>query len=256
MIEREFNVKSSSSSSNNNITSSAYQIATDNFLFNDSELNSMNINNNNNNNNNVHGKVENKNLNMMNDIHEINNSKITSTRETNYQRHYENNNMKFLSSNRNPPPLPPVPKPRLNSLPQKKSQVEIDSNAMVMTNSKSINNNNNNNNIIINNNNNNSTSIESWLKDAKAINREDDKSEYEATKFEFFAAVNDDEDEKLGPPELMNIGSEAYFKFPWCENHSSNSLPTIGEAEEENFPSIEFANKQNLNLSSEKVIKK
>lgn len=101
--------------------------------------------------------------------------------------------------------------------------------------------------------------IESWLNDAKAINRiskdSNDKNtvcddvdhhsrnaqSYEPIKFEFFAAV-DDEEEKLGPSsELLNI-SEAYFNFPWCANGSNSlQLPTIGEAEEE-FSSMEHFN--------------
>jgi hypothetical protein len=101
--------------------------------------------------------------------------------------------------------------------------------------------------------------IESWLNDAKAINRnsksgndknatcdvDDDANaqSYEPIKFEYFAAA-DDEEEKLGPSsELLNI-SEAYFNFPWCANGSTNSLqslPTIGEAEEE-FSSMEHFN--------------
>lgn len=113
--------------------------------------------------------------------------------------------------------------------------------------------------------------IESWLNDAKAINRSsnsnngNDKSDhhhtsisssiingsnssstvqsYEPIKFEYFAAA-DDEEEKLGPSsELLNI-SEAYFNFPWCANASNTlQLPTIGEAEEE-FSSMEHFNGQ------------
>lgn len=99
--------------------------------------------------------------------------------------------------------------------------------------------------------------IESWLNDAKAINRSSNSSSgggndknaicdvqsYEPIKFEYFAAV-DDEEEKLGPSsELLNI-SEAYFNFPWCANASNNlQLATIGEAEEE-FSSIEHFNGQ------------
>lgn len=60
---------------------------------------------------------------------------------------------------------------------------------------------------------------------------------YEPTKFESFAADDDENlDENLGPPELLNM-SEAYFNFPWCTT-STGSLPTIGEAEEE-FSSLE-----------------
>lgn len=90
-----------------------------------------------------------------------------------------------------------------------------------------------------------STTIESWLNDANTLIGSDDKHKtstdeheqnYESIKFECFAAGDDEDDEKLGPPELINI-SEAYFNFPWCTNSSGN-LPTIGEAEEE-FSSLE-----------------
>lgn len=103
--------------------------------------------------------------------------------------------------------------------------------------------------------------IESWLNDAKAINRSTnsggsgigndknaicDVQSYEPIKFEYFAAA-DDEEEKLGPSsELLKYGniSEAYFNFPWCANASNNlQLPTIGEAEEE-FSSMENFNGQ------------
>lgn len=116
--------------------------------------------------------------------------------------------------------LPPVPRPRvsISSMPQETGEAN--------------------------------TTIESWLNDAKAVNgnasvaaavadksnaTQSDAQNYEAIKFECFAAA-DDMEEKLGPPELLNI-SEAYFNFPWCGN-SSNSLPTIGESEEE-FSSME-----------------
>lgn len=95
---------------------------------------------------------------------------------------------------------------------------------------------------------NESKKIESWLNDA-AIKTVDQKTISEIRddsfispsakpiKFECFAAVDDAELEKLGPSsELLNI-SEAYFNFPWSAN-VSNTLPTIGEAEEE-FSSME-----------------
>ncbi|KAG5673592.1 hypothetical protein PVAND_003626 [Polypedilum vanderplanki] len=96
------------------------------------------------------------------------------------------------------------------------------------------------------------TTIESWLNDAKAVsdttivadknsNTESDAQNYEAIKFECFAATDDTED-KLGPPELLLNISEAYFNIPW---NSTNSLPTIGEAEEE-FSSMEHFGSQNI----------
>jgi hypothetical protein len=126
------------------------------------------------------------------------------------QRQYENVDIK----------LPPIPRPRSISMPQ--DACEIDAKTPTKT-------------------------IESWLNDAKTINgnsldgdktapSEDHDQNYEAIKFECFAAGDDEDDEKLGPPELLNI-SEAYFNFSWCGN-SSNNLPTIGEAEEE-FSSME-----------------
>lgn len=128
------------------------------------------------------------------------------------QRQYENIDIK----------LPPIPRPRSISLPQDAS--EIDAKTPTKT-------------------------IESWLNDANTINgtaldgdkhvsADDHDQNYEAIKFECFAAGEDEDDEKLGPPELLNI-SEAYFNFSWCGNATSN-LPTIGEAEEE-FSSMEPA---------------
>lgn len=123
-------------------------------------------------------------------------------------QHYENTDIK----------VPPIPRPRSISLPQDASS-EIDAKTPAKA-------------------------IESWLNDANTINGNGDKhvssdeheQNYEPIKFECFAAGDDGDDEKLGPPELINI-SEAYFNFPWCGNSSGN-LPTIGEAEEE-FSSLE-----------------
>ena len=122
------------------------------------------------------------------------------------QRQYENIDIK----------LPPIPRPRSISLPQDNG--EIDEKSPVKN-------------------------IESWLNDAKTLNgspsndenhasSEDPKRDYDAIKFECFAAGDNEDDEKLGPPELLNI-SEAYFNFSWCSSNSSKNLPTIGEAEEE-----------------------
>lgn len=127
------------------------------------------------------------------------------------QRQYENIDIK----------LPPIPRPRSISLPQDAG--EIDAKTPTKT-------------------------IESWLNDANTINgnalngdknasSDDHEQNYEPIKFECFAAGDDEDDEKLGPPMgLLNI-SEAYFNFSWCGN-SPNNLPTIGEAEEE-FSSLE-----------------
>jgi hypothetical protein len=140
------------------------------------------------------------------------------------QRQYENISIK----------LPPVPRPRSIS-----STINSPSSM-----SQDLNSNNMNAKIP-------SKTIESWLNDANAKNghhhqsggdkngllKDDREQSYEAIKFECFAARKDDEDDdKLGPPELLNI-SEAYFNFSWCGNSNGN-LPTIGEAEEE-FSSIE-----------------
>lgn len=132
--------------------------------------------------------------------------------ETEDHRKYENIDIK----------LPPIPRPRSISLPQ--DVCETDS----KTPTKTI--------------------IESWLNDANTINgnslngdkhpSDHHEQSYEPIKFECFAAGDDEDDEKLGPPELLNI-SEAYFNFSWCSN-SPNNLPTIGEAEEE-FSSMEPA---------------
>lgn len=142
------------------------------------------------------------------------------------QRQYENISIK----------LPPVPRPRsisstINSSVTAKSSMSQDAKSDL--NAKSPSNN----------------TIESWLNGANAENgnhqsdkngslKDDRGKSYEsAIKFECFAARNDDEDDdKLGPPELLDI-SEAYFNFSWCGNSNGN-LPTIGEAEEE-FSSIE-----------------
>lgn len=150
------------------------------------------------------------------------------------QRQYENIDIK----------LPPIPRPRSISLPQ--DACEIDAKTPTKT-------------------------IESWLNDANTVNgnalngdkiasSDDHEQNYEPIKFECFAAGDDEDDEKLGPPELLNI-SEAvtnefdttcyqfvqiifyflfplkYFNFSWCGNSTGN-LPTIGEAEED-FSSLE-----------------
>jgi hypothetical protein len=123
-------------------------------------------------------------------------------------RQYENIDIK----------LPPIPRPRSISMPQ--DACEIDAKTPTKT-------------------------IESWLNDANTINgnsqsdktvpTDDHEQSYEPIKFECFAAGDDEDDEKLGPPEMLNI-SEAYFNFSWCGNAAN--LPTIGEAEEE-FSSID-----------------
>lgn len=135
-------------------------------------------------------------------------------------RQYENVDVK----------LPPIPRPRSISMPQDAG--EIDAKTPTKT-------------------------IESWLNDANTINggaldgdktvpSDDHEQNYEPIKFECFAAGDDEDDEKLGPPELLNI-SEAYFNFSWCGN-SPNNLPTIGEAEEE-FSSIEQAGQNVLRVA-------
>lgn len=128
------------------------------------------------------------------------------------QQQYENIDIK----------LPPIPRPRSISMPQ--DSCEIDAKTPTKT-------------------------IESWLNDANTINgsalngdktvpADDHEQNYEPIKFECFAAGDDEDDEKLGPPELLcNNISEAYFNFSWCGNSQSN-LPTIGEAEEE-FSSLD-----------------
>lgn len=124
-------------------------------------------------------------------------------------RQYENVDIK----------LPPVPRPRSISMPP--DVCEIDAKTPTKT-------------------------IESWLNDANTINgdaldgdktasSDDHEQSYEPIKFECFAAGDDGDDEKLGPPELLNI-SEAYFNFSW--GNSNGNLSTIGEAEEE-FSSME-----------------
>lgn len=125
-------------------------------------------------------------------------------------RQYENIDIK----------LPPIPRPRSISMPQ--DACEIDAKTPTKT-------------------------IESWLNDASTINgnsssdktvpNDDHEQNYEPIKFECFVAGDDEDDEKLGPPEMLcNNISEAYFNFSWCGN--SANLPTIGEAEEE-FSSID-----------------
>lgn len=127
------------------------------------------------------------------------------------QRQYENVDIK----------LPPIPRPRSISMPPDVGEID----AKTPT-----------------------KNIESWLNDANTINgdaldgdkttsSDDHEQSYEPIKFECFAAGDDEDDEKLGPPELLNI-SEAYFNFSW--SNSSGNLPTIGEAEEE-FSSMEPA---------------
>jgi hypothetical protein len=140
--------------------------------------------------------------------------------EDQQQRQYENISIK----------LPPVPRPRsISSTINSPSSMSQDANTNMNAKTPS-------------------KTIESWLNDANAENghhqsdkngslKDDREQSYEAIKFECFAARNDDEDDdKLGPPELLNM-SEAYFNFSWCGNSNGN-LPTIGEAEEE-FSSIE-----------------
>lgn len=130
-----------------------------------------------------------------------------------HERSYENVDIK----------LPPIPRPRSISLPQDAG--ENDAKTPTKT-------------------------IESWLNDANTINggaldgnkhvaSEEHEQSYEPIKFECFAAGDDEDGEKLGPPEMLNI-SEAYFNFSWCGNSANNNLPTIGEAEEE-FSSMEPA---------------
>ncbi|XP_070491165.1 serine-rich adhesin for platelets isoform X2 [Chironomus tepperi] len=216
MIEREFNVNSTNVVSNSNAPMSIDNL----LLFNESEPseynNIVNSHNNNNsiiNNNNIHNECERVNDDIKVAGNYVNISKTTASSSMiipdNDQRQYENVDMK----------VPPVPRPRSISLPQE-VHCEIDTKTTPTK-----------------------TTIESWLNDAKAVNGNVDKinsseeheQSYEPIKFECFAA-GDDEEEKLGPPEFLNI-SQAYFNFPWCGN-SANSLPTIGEAEEE-FSSIE-----------------
>jgi hypothetical protein len=124
------------------------------------------------------------------------------------QRQYENIDIK----------LPPIPRPRSISMPQ--DACEIDAKTPTKT-------------------------IESWLNDASTINgnslngdktvpADDHEQNYEPIKFECFAAGDDEDDEKLGPAELLcNNISEAYFNFSWCGGNPTSNLPTIGEAEEE-----------------------
>lgn len=152
---------------------------------------------------------------------------VNSNIGVNDQREYENIDIK----------LPPIPRPRSISLPQ--DVCEIDAKTPTKT-------------------------IESWLNDANTINSsalnandkrdstDDHEQNYEPIKFECFAAGDDEDDEKLGPPDgyMLNI-SEAYFNFSWCGNSSSN-LPTIGEAEEE-FSSMEPAGQHNT--TTHKVFK-
>jgi hypothetical protein len=164
------------------------------------------------------------NLVLFNDLEQPNNSSYANV--SNSER-YENVDMKKM---------PPTPLPRgsissSSSLPQETNHIsksEIDSKTPTKT-------------------------IESWLNDAaiKRSGKGNDKTSmacesatvqsYEPIKFEYFAAVDDEEEklELLGPSsELLNI-SEAYFNFPWCANVSNTlQLPTIGEAEEE-FSSME-----------------
>lgn len=219
MIEREFNVNST------NIVTNTTPMSIDNLLlFNESEPNEFN------------GSHDSSTVEKVNDdIKTMSNYENITAASANAlddddddQRQYENIEIKL--------PLPPVPRPRSISLPQETSIIAGGHCETTPTN----------------------TTIESWLKDAKAVNEITDKSiipsdehhaqNYEPIKFESFVAA-DDEEEKLGPPELLNI-SEAYFNFPWCGN-ASNSLPTIGEAEEE-FSSIEPA-QQHFSLSQKIV---
>lgn len=181
----------------------------------------FNVNGNNNNS----STIPMDNLLIFNDLEQPNNKYVNVP--INEVTRYENVDMKKL---------PPTPLPRgsistlsssssPSSLPHEtthSSNIEIDSKTPTKT-------------------------IESWLNDA-AINRNSSGNDkisdsatvqsYEPIKFEYFAAVDDEEEkdrEILGPSsELLNI-SEAYFNFPWCTNVSNAlQLPTIGEAEEEN----------------------
>lgn len=130
-------------------------------------------------------------------------------------RQYENIDIK----------VPPIPRPRPRSISLPQDACEIAAKTPTKT-------------------------IESWLNDANTINgnaligdkhvsSDEHKQTYEPIRFECFAAGDDEGDEKLGPPEMLNI-SEAYFNFSWCGSNSSGNLPTIGEAEEE-FSSMEPA---------------
>lgn len=127
------------------------------------------------------------------------------------QRQYENIDIK----------LPPIPRPRSISLPQDTGEIDT------KTPSK---------NIELWLNGANTISDDHSIDENRVLSHDDREQDYDAIKFECFAAGDDEDDEKLGPPELLNI-SEAYFNFSWCGN-SPNNLPTIGEAEEE-FSSLE-----------------
>jgi PDZ domain len=217
MIEREFNVKNSSVAN-----TAKTPMSIDNLLlFNQSEhgdFNSIsNISSSTNNNNNI-----NNNNNSSDDI------KAMMSNYVNVQATTHDDHERLMYENIDIDVKVPVPRPRsISSLP-KEAHCEIDTKTPTKT-------------------------IESWLNDAKALNSDknapsDSDQSYEPIKFECFAA-GDDEEEKLGPPELLSI-SEAYFNFPWCTN-TSNCLPTIGEAEEE-FSSIEPAQQQQF--SQQKVL--
>lgn len=200
LIEREFNVNST------NIMSTTAATTGSSFdsllMFNESEPNEfademikidMKT---------VNGNYENINANIIPSID------VDDDQMEHSARQYENVDIK----------LPPIPRPRSISMPPEACEI-INVKSPTKT-------------------------IESWLNDAnqtingtatsddgnKVVERSNEQKNYEPIKFECFAA-GDDEEEKLGPPELLNI-SEAYFNFSWCGNNT-NGLPTIGEAEEE-----------------------
>lgn len=205
MIEREFNVNSTNVSSSSN----APMLIDNLLLFNESEPAEFNIVNSF---NECERMTDDNHIKVASNYVNLSTKMTPITSDAEQQRQYENVDMK----------VPPVPRPRSLSLPQE-VHCEIDTSSKTTP---------------------TKTTIESWLNDAKAVNgntadkinsSDEHEQSYEPIKFECFAAA-DDEDEKLGPPEFLNI-SQAYFNFPWCGN-SANSLPTIGEAEEE-FSSME-----------------
>ncbi|CAO1437854.1 unnamed protein product, partial [Diamesa serratosioi] len=251
LIEREFNVQNTNNNNNNNhhhhhntinssvisstvtATTNISSMSIDNMLFNDMEPNDFGDSDK------IHidiksfANYENIDINNDNNHEQQLQQNQHKQQQQEQEQQYENVEIKL-----------PTPRPRSASLTTSTSQ-----DITLLTNSPKI----------------ISNTIESWLNDSNntkstAINgtkddkiapktasidnddNDDDENTfemgkiYEPIKFECFAAGDDEEDEKLGPPELLNI-SEAYFNFSWCGNPSS-SLATIGEAEEE-FSSME-----------------
>lgn len=246
LIEREFNVHNTTTNSTINSVNSSTVTATtnissmsiDNILFNDMEPNDfggsdkIQID--------IKSFANYENIDINDNNHEqqlqqqLKQQQQQHQQEQEQEQQYENVEIKL-----------PTPRPRSASLTTNQDTILLSNSPKIISNTIEswLNDSNNTKTTSINGTKDDNMSPKTASTDNDNNNDDDDDENtfemgkiYEPIKFECFAAGDDEEDEKLGPPELLNI-SEAYFNFSWCGNPSS-SLATIGEAEEE-FSSME-----------------